>query len=127
MADNPASVGDVESRFRLLTDAERVNAEAWLADAWSILTTHRPNLPDDLDDPAAVSESEVRRVVANMVVRKLQNPDGKLEEAGDDYRFRRDSAVSSGELYASERELEAVTPASEGRTRNSVRLVANRE
>lgn len=121
--DNPVVVTDVESRYRLLSPGERTLAEAWIGDAWDILVSARPSLPDDLEDEL-VTESAVRRAICSMVIRKLQNPDGKLEERGDDYSFRRDSSTSSGELYASGTDLDAVTPASSGSRHHSVRLVA---
>jgi hypothetical protein len=40
-----------------------------------------------------------------MVLRVLSNPDGKLEEEGDDYRYRLDAARSTGALYVSDAEL----------------------
>lgn len=125
---SPVSVADVEARFRLLTPSERTNAEAWIDDAWDILTTSRPALEDDIAADA-VTLSTVRRVVSDMVIRKLQNPDGKIEERGDDYSFKRAPETASGTLYASDAELLAVTPAAtvSGRSRNSVRLVAHGE
>jgi hypothetical protein len=126
--DNPVDVGMVESRFRVLSDPERANAEAWLEDVWSMAQSRRPTLEDDIDADE-VSLTEVQRVLANAVVRELQNPDGKLEERGDDYGFRRDSTTSSGELYLSDAEMGALTPAAAdgGRSRGSVRLVAHGE
>ena len=121
---NPVTVEHIAARFRPLSDQETVNAEAWIEDSWAILTEHRPTLDDDLDD-SLVTESSVIRTVSAMVIRKLQNPDGKIEEAGDDYRFKRDDSTASGDLYVKGSELAAVTPSSStGRTTNSVRLVA---
>lgn len=117
---NPATVADLEARWRPLTTLETTNAEALLEDAWALLLSRRPNLEDDLTDET-VSEANVVRVVAAMVLRVLRNPDGKLEESIDDYRYRRDSALSAGVLYVTADELAGISP---GRAvRRSVRLV----
>jgi hypothetical protein len=66
------------------------------------------------------------RVVATMVKRVLQNPEGYLSTAFtiDDYRqeYRRDSAVSAGVLYVSDLELDGLTPAAR-RRRGSFSIV----
>lgn len=121
--DNPVTVEHVEARFRSLSDPERLNAEAWIEDAWEILTERRPELSDDLD-AENVSVGSVVRTVCNMVIRKLQNPDGKSKESIDDYSFERDRSIASGDLYVKDSELFAVTPSSSRRITNSVRLVA---
>lgn len=117
---NPATVADLEARWRPLTTQETTNAEALLDDAWAILLMRRPNLEADIA-AETVSEANVIRVVCAMVLRVLRNPDGKLEEAIDDYRYRRDSSLSGGLLYVSSDELADITPG-RGR-RKSVRLV----
>lgn len=123
-ADNPVTVAHVEARFRSLSDSERVNAEAWIADSWAILLGHRPTLADDLED-LTVSENSVIRTICAMVIRRLMNPEGKSEESIDDYSYKRDPSTASGDLYVKSSELETVTPASTGpRSHRSVRLVA---
>jgi hypothetical protein len=118
---NPAVVGDLEARWRPLSTQETLNATAYLADAWWLLLGRRPNLEADLT-ATTVSEGNVVRVVSAIVLRLLRNPEGLLEEAGDDYRYRRDSLVSSGALHVTSDELADITP---GRRRqSSVRLVA---
>jgi hypothetical protein len=117
---NPAAVADIEARWRPLTDQEFTNAEAFLEDAWWMLLGRRPNLEAELT-AETVNEGNVIRVLCAMVLRILKNPDGKLEEAIDDYRYRRDSLVSSGALHVTSDELADITP---GRARRrSVRLV----
>jgi hypothetical protein len=119
---NPATITDIEDRFRPLTDAEKVNARAYLDDAWSLLTGRLPSLEANLA-AGTVHISNAVRVVANMVVRVLRNPDGKLEESIDDYRYRRDALLSSGALTVTDEELADLTPNGPRRV-NSVRLVA---
>lgn len=117
---NPASTDDIEARWRTLTGQETTNAEALLEDAWALLLGRRPSLDVDLA-AETVSEANVIRVVCAMVLRVLRNPDGKLEEAVDDYHYRRDSVASTGLLHVTADELADITPGR--RRRSSVRLV----
>lgn len=119
---NPATTSDIEERFRPLTPAETINATALLDDAWWLLTGRLPALEANMT-AGSVSVGNVIRVVSNMVIRVLRNPDGKLEESIDDYRYRRDALVSSGALTVTDDELADLTPGA-GRRVNSVRLVA---
>lgn len=119
---NPATTDDIEDRFRVLTATERKNAEAYLEDAWWLLTGRLSNLEANMT-AGTVKVGNVVRVVTAMVIRVLRNPEGKLEESIDDYRYRRDSLVSSGVLSVSDAELADLTPGA-GRRTNSVRLVA---
>lgn len=117
---NPATVADVEARWRPLTAQETTNAEALLSDAWELLLGRRPTLEADLT-AETISEGNVIRVICAMVLRVLRNPDGLSEEAIDDYRYKRDAILASGVLHVTPDELADVTP---GRARrSSVRLV----
>ena len=118
---NPATVDDIEARWRPLSDQETTNATAYLQDAWWLLLGRRPTLEDDLTNDK-VSEGNVIRVVVAMVLRILKNPDGKVEESIDDYRYRRDALLASGLLSVTGDELADITPGR--RRRRSVRLVA---
>jgi len=119
---NPATISDIEERFRPLTAAETVNAVAYLDDAWWMLTGRLPALEANIT-AGTVKVGNVVRVVSAMVIRILRNPDGKLEESIDDYRYRRDALISSGSLHVTGDELADLTPGA-GRKTNSVRLVA---
>jgi len=119
---NPATTSDIEERYRPLTAAETTNAQAYLEDAWWLLTGRLPSLEANIT-AGTVSTGNVVRVVANMVIRVLRNPDGKSEEQIDDYRYRRDALVSSGALTVTGDELADLTPAAVRRA-NSIRLVA---
>jgi hypothetical protein len=121
---NPVTVVDLESRWRPLTDIERTNAEAFLGDAWWLLTGRRATLETDMED-GTVSIGNVVRVVSAMVLRILKNPEGKAQESIDDYAFRRHELVSSGLLHVTDDELRDVTPAVSRRRSRSVRLVVH--
>lgn len=104
----PATAVDLQNRsLRVLTTQELNVGSIILGDAWSILTTRVPSLAARIAaTPTNVSlHGLVVQIQSAMVLRVLNNPSGKLEEAGDDYRYRLDSAVSTGSLYASDAEI----------------------
>lgn len=107
MAENPASLGDLQSRaLRTLSTIESTAAPVWLDDAYNKLITQLPSVETRLD--AGSSVTFINLVVATvcaMVMRVFNNPDGLLEEGVDDYTSRRDSTTSSGVLYATDDEL----------------------
>lgn len=120
---NPATTADIEARWRPLTAPETTNAEAFLADAWALLTARRPTLEADIT-AGTVTVGNAVRVVTAMVLRILRNPDGVLQESIEDYSFRRDALVSTGRLHVTDEELAVLTPG--GHRRNaSVRLVVH--
>lgn len=118
---NPATVTDLEARWRPLTDLERINAEALLGDAWWLLLGRRAGLEDAIT-AGTVSEGNVVRVLAAMVLRVLKNPSGYIQESIDDWSGRRADLVSSGVLHVTDDELSDLTPGGARRT-GSVRLV----
>jgi hypothetical protein len=117
---NPASIADIEARWRPLTAQEIVNANAFLGDAWALLTNRRPTLEVDMS-AEAVSPENVVRVVCAMVLRVLKNPDGYESESLDDWNGRRSELIASGLLHVTPDELADVAPGR--RRRRSVRLV----
>ena len=108
MAENPAQASELAARsFRALTPEETAVGKTFLNDAWAMVLSAVPTVGTRLDtlpeDP--VFKSLVVQTLCAMVLRVLNNPDGKLEESQDDYRYRLDSAVSTGALYLSDAEL----------------------
>ena len=104
--DNPATTVDLESRWRSLSAQERLNGETFLDDAWRMLRRRIATLEDDItDDTTGDLQAEVVRVMATAVLRVMKNPDGKRQEAIDDYSWTRDQAVSEGFLYFTDDEL----------------------
>jgi hypothetical protein len=117
---NPATVADIEARWRPLTAQETTNATALLADAWALLLARRPSLEADIT-AGTVTAANVIRVEVAMILRVMRNPDGKVSERIDDYSYTRDAAVATGGLYVADDELADLTPIRA--RRNSVRLV----
>lgn len=108
MATNPATINDLTSRsLRTLTTRELEVGPFLIDDAWAIIINARPSVATRLDASPydAALASLVVQIECAMVLRVLNNPDGKLEEQGDDYRYRLDQAVSTGALYLSDAEL----------------------
>lgn len=119
---NPATTADVTVRW--LYDAPipaTETVQAWLDDAWLHLLSRDRTIEARLT-AETLAEADVVRVVVAMALRVLGNPQGKRQEAIDDYSWTRDSAVSAGLLYVTAEELASLAAAG-GRT-NSVRLVA---
>lgn len=100
----PATDDDLKARsFRTLSSAEITVGETLLEDAYTIILVRVPSAADRLTD--AAFKGLVVQVQCAMVLRVLRNPDGKLEESIDDYRYRLDQAVSTGALYLSDAEV----------------------
>ena len=106
---NPAGIADLEARWRPLSGNEIANGEALLADAWSYLHDDVPSLDASIES-GAVQVSTVIAVMSSMVLRVLRNPDGKVQEALDDYSYRRADGLAGGFLYATEEELNRLRP-----------------
>lgn len=119
---NPATIDDVTKRaFRSLTPTEVISATTLLDDAWYMLlgstvgsqVIFRLTVSAELPIIDPVFEKNVIRVLSTAVVRVVHNPTGDLETEGDDFRRRKDAAVSSGRLYITAEELGELFP-SEG-------------
>jgi hypothetical protein len=93
---------DVAAGWRPLSDAEVTVAAGLIAEAVVLLTVAVPGF-------SSKDEGVARLVVARMVRRVMKNPDGYRirNESIDDYTDGGtvDSALSTGELYASTDEL----------------------
>jgi hypothetical protein len=106
---NPANTGDLESRWRSLSDQEELNGETFLDDAWRMLRRRITTIVADMAaDTTGDLQAEVVRVMATAVLRVMMNPEGKRQEAIDDYSWTRDQAVSAGLLYFTDDELNAL-------------------
>jgi len=121
---NPVTPSDLVDRLgRPLTPTETTTATALLVDAWAVLLARDPSIDTRLTD-SSLSPDLVRVVVSAMVLRVLRNPDGKRQEAIDDYSWTRDTSLAGGSLYVSDDELALLAAPYTGSTRGSVRMVA---
>ena len=103
-----ANLIDIEDRIgRSLTSTEARQATAWLADATALILRR---FPQYATTPTDIST----KVCCAMVLRKLDNPNGKRQESLDDYSYTIDSSRSRGEIYLSDEEAEELRPATGG-------------
>lgn len=103
-----ATLTDLADRLgRDLTATEERQATAWLADAEALILDR---FPQYATAPTAIS----KKVCCAMVLRVLTNPDGKRQEALDDYSYTIDSSRSTGEVYLSEEEAAQLRPSPRG-------------
>lgn len=104
-----ALTSDVADGFRALTDAEDSVAQTLLERAERLLIGRIPTLAARVT-AETLDVQTVIDVEAAMVERVLRNPDGKKQEAIDDYSWTRDNAVSAGLLYVTEDEIARLLP-----------------
>ncbi len=104
---SPATVADVEARWRLLSTEETFKAQALLGDAWALLT-HRVNAIEArlVAVPATLDVKLAVMVQVAMVLRVLRNPDAKQAETIQDYSYQRTAVSASGELMVTADELD---------------------
>lgn len=106
---NPVDIDDVAARWRPLTEAEQIVIQSWLDDAWAQLGVYVPDLESRID-LGTLSTELVIGVVAEAVIRKAQNPEGRrqMSVAIDDATrsWTIDNTRSAGDLYFTSRELE---------------------
>jgi len=98
---NPVTVDDVAQRWRPLTQPEVVVAGTKIADAWAVLQIRVPGVSDRLD-AGTLDPGLVRLVIAEAVIAVMQNPEGYVEEAIDDWRGRRDKAPAGSRIHFSD-------------------------
>lgn len=111
---NPATTDDVETRWRSLTDAEFPIVETRLGDAWRKLKRLVPDLETRMATDADL-EDEAAQVLADAVIRLLENPRGHVKGSVTlDDRTRSwevDPDWARGEIYFTQSELDGLTAA----------------
>lgn len=108
-----ANITDVGNRLgRPITDAAEVaQVNAWLGDVEDIILRRIPDLAAQIT-AGTVAQATVVRVECQAVIRKIQNPDGKVAENVDDYGYRYNENVRRGELFLTDEEWADLTPES---------------
>jgi hypothetical protein len=105
---SPANQTDLSNRsLRALSTQELEVGTVLLDDSWGVLTARVAGLEtrSGATPTDAALKSLIVQVQCAMVLRVLNNPNGKLQETQDDYSYRLDAAVSTGALYVSEAEV----------------------
>lgn len=104
---------DVATRLgRALAEPEEAaQVQAWLDDTEALVVER---IPDLMDRVAAGSPSlqTVIAVVSAVVIRKINNPTGKLQERIDDYSYGLTATAASADLALTDAEWARLTPAS---------------
>jgi len=105
---NPAQLADVEDRWRPLDGQDAVTVKTWLDDAWNTLTIESPGIEDRIENDV-VPEPVVVAVLAEAVIRKAKNADGKRQQSitiDDATRsWTLNDFAASGELKFTDSEL----------------------
>ena len=106
------NLADVASRLgRPITDtAETDQVLAWIGDIEAVVRGRIPDLDQRIADGAPSAEVAVM-VLANAVVRKIKNPDGKQNERIDDYSYGLTEDAARGELFLTDAEWLLLLPA----------------
>jgi hypothetical protein len=106
-----ANIADVSTRLgRPITDADEIaQVNAWIEDVEAIITARIPDLDTRVADGAPTA-TVVAMVVANAVIRKIKNPDGKVSEGIDDYNYRLNENSRKGELFLTDEEWALLLP-----------------
>lgn len=104
---NPATVSDLEDRWRPLDSQETTNGTTFLADAWGMLKRRIDGIEDAVADDADYA-AEVVRVISTAVLRVLKNPDGTKRESIDDHTIEYGDTLAG--LYFTEAELDDLNP-----------------
>lgn len=110
---NPATPVDVAARWRPLSTEETNLAATLLDDAWVMLKGHAARRDTDIEDKITTDNdlrSGVVRILATAVLRVLKNPEGKVQESGDDYSYTRGSGDADGTLKFTDDELGDLLP-----------------
>lgn len=105
-----ATVQDVsETLGRPITAPEEVTqVGVWLRRAESIIRNRIPSL-DVLAEDANYLQALVD-VEADVVARKVKNPDGKVSGGVDDYNFRYNENTRKGEIFLTDDEWALLVP-----------------
>ena len=108
-----ATVTDVQVRLgRPITSAAEIaQVTAWLTDVEALIKVRIPDL-DQRVLAGQVDESIVSLVEAQVVVRKVKNPDGKQNERIDDYSYGLTTDAARGDLFLTDEEWALLLPVS---------------
>lgn len=113
---NPATIDDVEARWRSLTTAEAVTAQVLLDYAWAVIVSTVTDVEDRIDDET-LDAKIVTFVIVTAVMRVMKNPDGLRQHTvslddGSETRTWNNSTVTDA-LYFTPEELAQLATTSE--------------
>lgn len=110
-----ANVTDVQVRLGrpITSSAEIAQVTAWLTDVEALIKVRIPDL-DQRVVTGQIDETIVALVEAQVVVRKVKNPDGKQNERIDDYSYGLNADSARGDLFLTAEEWALLLPVSVG-------------
>ncbi len=106
-----ANLTDVAERLgRPITDSDEVaQVNAWIGDVEQLIAARLPDLDERIAD-GRPTLAVVMMVVANAVIRKVKNPDGKQNERIDDYSYGLTEDAARGALFLTDEEWALLAP-----------------
>lgn len=106
-----ATVNDVATRLgrSFAEGSETAQVEAWISDVEAMISARIPDINERLES-GILSAHVVSAVIANSVIRKVKNPDGKQNERIDDYSYGLTSDAARGELFLTDDEWSLLLP-----------------
>lgn len=102
MATTPEQVG-IELGRPITDGLEVQQVTSWITRAENKIRSR-------LGDLALLDQAVVTDVVVQAVARKVRNPDGKVSEDVDDYRYRLNDASRKGEVFITDEEWADLSP-----------------
>ena len=106
-----ANLTDVAERLgRPITDSDEVaQVNAWIGDVEQLIAARLPDLDERIAE-GRPTLAVVTMVVANAVIRKVKNPDGKQNERIDDYSYGLTEDAARGALFLTDEEWALLAP-----------------
>ena len=107
-----ATTNDVQTRLGRPASDETETAQwrAWLDDVEALIFERVPGIVTAIS-AGSPSAQTVTAIVCAVVIRKINNPAGKLQERIDDYSYGLTAAAASAELELTPAEWARLTPA----------------
>ena len=94
---------------RPLTSAELAQVEAWAKVVEARILARIPDLQERID-AGTLSLEVVQQVIADVVIRRLHNPEGKVSERIDDYSYTLSATARHADLWLTEAEWGLLLP-----------------
>ena len=106
-----AVLDDVSIRLgrRIEEGSEAQQVRAWIGDVQAMILARIPDIEERVAT-GLVSPAVVSAVIANAVIRKVKNPDGKQNERIDDYSYGLTADAARGELFLTDEEWALLLP-----------------
>lgn len=123
---NPATINDVESRWRPLSPVESTVASTRLDDGWRDLRRELPDLEQRVAQSADLAATAAQ-IIADAVIRLMKNPDGyrkgslSIDDASRTWEY--DTGRLIGELFFSESDLAKLSASPASSTRRAFSIV----